>query len=723
MQKLIVDLEHCYGVKRFKMELDFRTCKACAIYAPNGSMKSSLAKVFKDIAAKSPSRDRIFPQRVTKRIVKDEAGADIPPESVLVVEPYDEVMGHSEKTSTLLVNDALRKEMEKLFEGIDQAKGSLLKALKSTAGTKRDIEKEIATAFTSDETKFMRALERVRTDVNEEPGDAPFATIFYDTVFDEKVLAILETKDFKSKIKGYIEKYNELIAASTYFKKGVFNYYNASTVADQLAKNGFFDAKHSINFNAESKVELSTLAELEKLIADEKAKITSDKELTKEYAALEKLLEKNVTAREFHAYLTEHEELLVRLENIESLRMDVLISYLKVNVDAYNDLLEKNDAAKSKLAELTAQADKERTLWEDVIDLFNDRFFVPFRLTAANKVDVSLGREPILKLGFTFKDDNGSTSINKPELLQALSTGERKAFYVLNVLFEIEVRKKAGLHTLLVVDDIADSFDYKNKYAIVQYLTEIATYGIFNQLILTHNFDFYRTINSRGLVSYSNCFMASKTSTEVCLRKAEGIRNVFVKDWKEHFFDDDGKRIASIPFMRNLIEFTAGDQSADYVALTSLLHWKFDSASMTQGALDDIYGRLFGGDTASANPAASAVDMIVKHAQVCVGAPEGANFENKIVLSIAIRLIAERFMIAAINDPPWVAGIVENQTSKLLARYVESFPAQAAPIRVLRKVLLMTPENIHLNSFMYEPILDMSDDHLRRLYGETLALI
>jgi len=29
-------------------------------------------------------------------------------------------------------------------------------------------------------------------------------------------------------------------------------------------------------------------------------------------------------------------------------------------------------------------------------------------------------------------------------------------------------------------------------------------------------------------------------------------------------------------------------------------------------------------------------------------------------------------------------------------------------------VVLMTPENIHLNSFMYEPIIDMSDEHLKR---------
>ena len=57
--------------------------------------------------------------------------------------------------------------------------------------------------------------------------------------------------------------------------------------------------------------------------------------------------------------------------------------------------------------------------------------------------------------------------------MQALSTGEKKALYILNIIFEIEARTKAGQQTLLVVDDIADSFDYKNKYAIIQYLLDI----------------------------------------------------------------------------------------------------------------------------------------------------------------------------------------------------------------------------------------------------------
>ena len=48
-----------------------------------------------------------------------------------------------------------------------------------------------------------------------------------------------------------------------------------------------------------------------------------------------------------------------------------------------------------------------------------------------------------------------------------------------------------------MVDDIADSFDYKNKYAIIEYLKDISQENIFKQIILTHNFDFHRTVSSR----------------------------------------------------------------------------------------------------------------------------------------------------------------------------------------------------------------------------------
>ncbi len=89
----------------------------------------------------------------------------------------------------------------------------------------------------------------------------------------------------------------------------------------------------------------------------------------------------------------------------------------------------------------------------------------------------------------------------------------------------------ARQETIFVVDDIADSFDYKNKYAIIQYLMDITEESYFKQIILTHNFDFFRTICKR-VVLYPACLMAIRNDDGIVLKRAKGIQNVFINDWK-----------------------------------------------------------------------------------------------------------------------------------------------------------------------------------------------
>ncbi len=78
-------------------------------------------------------------------------------------------------------------------------------------------------------------------------------------------------------------------------------------------------------------------------------------------------------------------------------------------------------------------------------------------------------------------------------------------------------------------------------------------------------------------------------------------------------------------------------------------------------------------------------------------------------------------MLGRINDPKLPGDIAGNQTTELLKRFCHDFPGGAA-IPTMDRVVLMTPENIHLNSFMYEPVLDMSDEHLRKKYCDVTAL-
>lgn len=441
MKQLKVELQHCYGIKSLKEQFDFSNASACAIYAPNGAMKSSLAKTFQDIADGKASGDRIFPDRVCKRAVVDDKGVEVPPECILVVRPYDEVFGHTERTSTLLVNAALREEYERLHLDIDAAKERLLATLKTQSGSKKDIAKEISLAFTREENQFYRALIRIKDEIVSQKGH-PFADIKYDIIFDEKVLALLNTKDVRTAIESYIKKYNELLATSTYFKKGVFNYYNASTIAKSLADNGFFEAKHSIRLNADKIIDIKDEKELEQLIKAEKEQISSDKDLRKKFSDLEKLIQRNVTVREFDDYVSNNEYILSELSNIDKFREDVWKSYLKANSEAYIELLDKFQAAEKRRAEIEGQAAAERTQWEEVIDVFNSRFFVPFKLEAKNRLSVMLGQEPMLSLGFRFEDGTDSAEVERDSLVAVLSTGEKKALYVLNVIFEIEARRK-----------------------------------------------------------------------------------------------------------------------------------------------------------------------------------------------------------------------------------------------------------------------------------------
>lgn len=721
MNQLTIELEHCYGIRRLQKTFDFTQTKTYAVYAPNGAMKSSLAQTFRDVAAGNSSRDRMFSGRVCNRRIVDENGADLPEESIHVISPYEDGdISHTEKASTLLVDSKLRKEYGDLHIKIDKSKERFLKALQQQSDSKKDLEREISSTFAKSEDGFFDAIVGAKDEVLA-LRDAPFANVVYDAIFDEGAIGLLQTPDVRAAIEDYIKKYNELLAASKYFSRDTFNYFNAATIAKNLGANGFFDAKHTVNLNAEEKLEINSQKQLDDLIAEEKEKISSDAQLRKTFEKVEKLIHRNANLRGFESYLANNEELLPELADIETFRRNVWISYFKAQFELYDDLVKEYQAATERKREIEKEASKQRTQWESVIEIFNSRFIVPFKLSAKNKASVVLGQEPMLSLAFSFEDGDDKVSVEKNALMEALSTGERRAFYILNMIFEIEARKKANQETLFIVDDIADSFDYKNKYAIIQYLQDIAEEPLFRQIILTHNFDFFRTLESR-FVKYTSCLIALKTSKGISLEQAIGIKNVFVRLWKPEFFTDSRKRIACIPFIRNIIEFTRGDADPGYIKLTSLLHWKHDSSAITEADLDLIYNSTFCETGASANGETPVVDLIFSEADECLKDGDGINFENKVVLSIAIRVAAERFMVNRINDAEFVKGIGLTQTYKLLVRFKELFSGEVGNIETIKRVVLMTPENIHLNSFMYEPILDMSDEHLRQLYRDVLSM-
>ena len=88
------------------------------------------------------------------------------------------------------------------------------------------------------------------------------------------------------------------------------------------------------------------------------------------------------------------------------------------------------------------------------------------------------------------------------------------ALYLLYILFNLErIRQQAsagGGQFLIIADNIADSFDSKNKYAIIEYLYDLGNTTGIDLLVLTHNFDFYRTVKLRLGISRPNCYIAQR---------------------------------------------------------------------------------------------------------------------------------------------------------------------------------------------------------------------
>jgi energy-coupling factor transporter ATP-binding protein EcfA2 len=720
---LSIKLKNCHGIRELDHTFDFSRNNTAAIYAPNGTMKTSLARTIRDYSRKQESSDQMFPDRPCERQIKDQNGTDLPSEDIVVVLSYDEELGPTEATSTLLINAELRREYESLQVELRDSGNNLVKELKATAQTKQDPAFLIAKIFSNDPNAFFAALVRVSDELAAQ-SDAPFADIPFDIIFNEKIRGLLEKAEFKEALKSYVTRLNELLDESQYFSRESFSYYNAGQITKSLDSNGFFSAKHGLILRDTDGNELpvNDSKALKTIVEEERKKITEDAQLRKKLEIIGSELERNEDARKFYAFLSSRMEVLSEFENPKLFEEKIWKSYLKTHYELYKGVVDKYKNTEQRRREIESEATNERTQWERVIEIFNERFYVPFRLTAKNREKVVLGVEPVLELGFEFEDGKDRAKVERSALLRVLSQGEKKAFYILNVLFEVETRKGNRRNTLFVIDDIADSFDYKNKYAIIQYLKDMRDQETFQLLVLTHNFDFFRTIESRSVASYNDCWMAQRTDSKVELIPASYVKNPFM-EFKKHLATDLTKRLAVIPFVRNLIEYSRGDSDPEFIKLTSLLHRKAETKTITHGDLDQIFNNNFGQAIAWPTQDALVVDTIISEADNLLLSPDAANLANKIVLSIAIRLQAEKYMIGTIKDDGFIASITGNQTSKLYDKLKTCGNATEQGLKVVDSVILMTPENIHLNAFMYEPIVDLSDAHLRKLYTEVKLLL
>jgi hypothetical protein len=531
-------------------------------------------------------------------------------------------------------------------------------------------------------------------------------------------VAFLNDEKSKEQIDEYVKKYTELIESSGFFKKGIFTHTNAADVSKHLKSNKYFEADHKIVLNNDGNlIEVDDPKKLDKILNDEVTRILNDKDLQKWFNEIDQALTKNADLKAFREFLENEPSILPELKNLPEYRKKIWISYLKQIKQELLNLVTLYNAGKKSIAEIIGDAKKETTEWKRVVEIFNSRFCVPYTLSVVNQENVIL-KDDAPTIHFEYHDQKDKKRLSRSELVRSLSSGEKRALYILDIIFEVEARKIDGNDCLLIIDDLADSFDYKNKYAIVQYLDDIVKYDKFLAIILSHNFDFFRTIQSRLGIKRSSAYMVLIDNSKIELKPAEYLR-LFIKIWKSQYHIKPEIFVSLIPFVRNLIEYTKGSRDPGFIKLTSLLHYKADTESIRTSDILGIYNTVFSQNYTIQDD--KAIDIILKQAEECLPLDESINLETKLILAIAIRLLAEKYMIKEINDQTFVESITSNQTAKLTNKLKEIKPSDGS-LDVIAGVNLMTPENIHFNSFMYEPLIDISSANLKELYKKVKAL-
>ncbi|MBS3993031.1 MAG: hypothetical protein KGZ87_04880 [Bacteroidetes bacterium] len=748
MNKLKIHFENCFGIKKLETEFVFNESnKVNAVYAKNGLMKTSFAKVFKKIqdGKESDIKDEIFNQEpIIKNITIDDK--NIEAKEIFVIRSFERAY-ESASISSLLINDEIK---EKLSDVLD-FKSKFLKNLEKISGVK-ELEDQIFKDFGFSKNSFLDFVNEMDLQSNENLG----LDLKYSEIFDGTNLETINSNDFQNNIQSFLTKSNDIFNEYKFLDKGNFSFPKLAKVQKELNTNSFFVNQNSITLNND--LSFKTPKDFETKIKEIETKLTDSKEMK----AIQKSLStvKGTILRE----LLEKNPLLInelKKANLISFKKKVWCSYFSENQEALNNLKIKYHELKKEISNL----ELDNTAWKEAINIFNDRFTLPFKMEIENMNSCIIG-ESLPKVVFKFCSkenqedcsENDWVFLNRGELeaKETLSQGESRALYLLNIIFDIQKRQKEKQKTLFVIDDIADSFDYKNKYAIIEYLNDISNVENFYLIVLSHNFDFYRTVSSRLAIKEKHKFIASGSFNKLSLiNESLKDENPF-KKWKGNLVaknDCDSvlcKKhfISLIPFVRNLIEFGRDNNvindknfSNDIDFLTTILHQKELTKQISVSQLKSIYKHYlniieFDSEIVDEE---NVYDLIINLSQNWIESNNN-QLENKLILAISTRLYAEDFMKSEIKkstityswkDKKTKIGTSNefldfiakeyNQTRKLFDGFKQL--KRKDQIKILESVNIMTPENIHINSFMYEPILDMDINELKNLHKRVCELI
>lgn len=696
-----------------------------ALYAPNGTGKTSLLKSIEAWAGGGSPKDEFLGKDGSFSI------ATVPPdalkrENVRCFKTRTQLEGLQFFSGNVLASPELSARYEGEIRSHNERRAALLGELRKTiisgkSGSGLD-ELEAMVLSAAGKESLPDALESLAEEAR--------AYIAPDYVVNDKLDKLLNSSNSKALDKPEVSDHlasltkarNEILANSGILDKD-FDYVSASELGKQLGKLSFFKPGHSVvlhNRLTGEDITISSVDDYRKAIEDELVRVEDDERVREEYKQADGALGRTSASQAFREKVCSDPRLAADLSAPGVARRNFLLYAIQQRSASVTSYIAEERRYEKLMRELSGQAAAERTEWDDAVQLFLDRFRVPFTPRVKNRSGAVTGTQvPVIEF------DYGDTRVPNDTLFRNLSEGECKALYMLYIIFEVERARRGDGDKLLVFDDVVDSFDYANKYAFIEYLGEFASDPTAHVLVLTHNFDFFRTVTSRlkGNFKRTNCrLMEIADGRELFLRDVDYTEKNVMRQWRDDVKNPNAiTRMAAIPMVRELAAIQGASEKV-IGSLSSVIHGRESAEKVRFCDLAKYFNDYWGSGCLEGDerPVIQTILEACDSMEAAGGNGNRMALPEKVVLSMGVRFLVERCISTELGQEQ--IEVEEGPLGALARELKQKLPdAYKGHSELIQQAVLMTPENIHLNSFMYEPLIDMGIHRLFALYRECKA--
>lgn len=696
------------------------------IYAPNGGTKTSLALGFKSISNGINPNDRIFEKECEYTFNLDgNLYSDKEPKNIdnIVVYNFEEYYKESlensgNKINLLTISSGLQRKYGEIYQGCLDKIDILSKKISSTIGNKKKETDNLSVSLEFFKSTFN--LYNWKNIIlflpNIEWNDKIEIENNISNILNENTIPIISSDDFIERVNKLNNTLNSKVESILF--KGVFGSIEAGKLIKEIKSDGFFEAGHAIKLCGKDEL-ITSCEDFEKIYQEQLNIIYNDDETKKDVEDLLSKINKNKATREIRKFIS-NPETLTQMNDFNKFSLKILAGCLQSLETEIKETAKLINNSEEAINNLMKEAESERTKWEEICGIFNDRFIVPFEISVKNRFNSIIGRNyPTFEI--KYKKNNSEKIINEELLKKTLSTGEVRALTILHFLFDLNISIKKNNETFVILDDVVDSFDYKNKYAMIEYISELSNENNIICWVLTHNFDFFSSCKYR-VKGFDKYYIKQNKNSENFQKFNESIIGggmELFSNWKKLLNDtsDEKKFISLIPVCRNLVELKYGVNDEKYKTLCNILHFRLNTKDILVDEIKPIFIETFN-INCSLDASKKVFDILFEQLNILAttNLSNSIGLDDKIILAIGIRIVIE--MVFNKFDTSFVnSDLSLGEEYETVKQYLDSDDK-----KVFSKALISIPEFVHLNSFMYEPLIDIPTIVLQEIYKDVIKI-